>query len=142
MTLSEKQKQLCEAHDFDFSGLSALFLNCTLKPTPEKSHTEALIEVSRAIMEKSGISTDYLRPVDYRIAPGVYPDMTEHGFDADDWPELAKQILAADILVIGSPIWLGHKSSVCTRVVERLYSRQGSSMTAGSTSTTGEWADA
>lgn len=50
MTMDEKQKDLCEEHGFDFSGLSALFLNCTLKPAMIFSHTEALLEVSRAFM--------------------------------------------------------------------------------------------
>ena len=47
--------------------------------------------------------------------------MTEHGFDADAWPPIQQQVFAADILVIGTPIWLGEKSSVCTQVIERLY---------------------
>ena len=55
------------------------------------------------------------------IAPGVYPDMTEHGAASDDWPAIYERVEAADILVIGTPIWLGEKSSVCTRVIERLY---------------------
>ena len=61
-------------------------------------------------------------PVDYHLAFGVYPDMTERGADRDDWPMLYEKVHAADILVIGSPIWLGEKSSVCTQVIERLYS--------------------
>jgi len=88
MTLNEKQRALCEGHNFDFSGLSAVFLNCTLKPTGTLSHTEALIKVSQAIMEANGVKTELLRPVDYYLPPGVYPDMTEHGFDRDEWPQL------------------------------------------------------
>jgi len=108
-----------------FSDLKALFLNCTLKPTPALSHTEGLMKNSMAIMEKNGVSVEILRPVDYSIAHGVYPDMTEHGFDEDDWPEISRKVMAADILVIGAPIWLGDKSSVCTQVIERLYSSSG-----------------
>ncbi|MFC1800037.1 flavodoxin family protein [Candidatus Eisenbacteria bacterium] len=108
-----------------FSDLKALFLNCTLKPTPALSHTEGLMKNSMAIMEKNGVSVEILRPVDYSIAHGVYPDMTEHGFDKDDWPEISRKVMAADILVIGAPIWLGDKSSVCTQVIERLYSSSG-----------------
>jgi multimeric flavodoxin WrbA len=52
--------------------------------------------------------------------PG-YPDMREHGFDTDEWSGLFERVIAADTLLIGSPIWLGEKSSVCTRVIERLY---------------------
>jgi multimeric flavodoxin WrbA len=59
--------------------------------------------------------------VDHDIATGVYPDMTEHGWERDEWPQLFEKVLAADILVLLSPIWLGEKSSVCTRVIERLY---------------------
>ncbi len=109
----------------DFSDLRALFLNCTLKPTPQMSHTEGLIKVSIAIMEKNGVSTEVLRPVDFAVAPGVYPDMTEHGFDKDDWPAIYEKVIAANILVIGAPIWLGDKSSICSKVIERLYSTSG-----------------
>ena len=107
---------------WDFSGLSTLFLNCTLKRSPELSHTEGLIRISRAIMETNGASVEELRPVDYEIAPGVWPDMKEHGWEKDDWPEIYEKVKRADILVVSSPIWLGEKSSVCTRVIERLYS--------------------
>ncbi|NNM34258.1 MAG: flavodoxin family protein [Gemmatimonadetes bacterium] len=103
------------------TGLRALFLNTTLKPTPALSHTEGLIELSRSIMEASGVSTELLRPVDFEIAPGVYADMTEHGIERDDWPEIYDKVQGAQILVLATPIWLGEKSSVCTRVIERLY---------------------
>ena len=73
-------------------------------------------------MEKNGIGVEALRPVEYYLAFGVYPDMTERRADRDDWPMLYEKVHAADILVIGSPIWLGEKSSVCTQVIKRLYS--------------------
>lgn len=111
--------------ELDFSGLKAIFLNCTLKPSPEMSHTEGLIRIARTIMEKHGVQTELIRPVDFDLAPGVYPDMTEHGAAHDDWPTLLEKVMAADILVIGTPIWLGDKSSVCTRVIERLYAASG-----------------
>ena len=123
--MDARQSELCENHEWDLSHLKALFLNCTLKKTPEISHTEGLIRIARAIMEKNGVGVELLRPVDYEIANGVYPDMTEHGWARDDWPEIYEKVKAADILVIGSPIWLGEKSSVCTKVVERLYSTSG-----------------
>jgi multimeric flavodoxin WrbA len=125
MTLNQKQEDLCKHNQWDFSGLSALFLNCTLKPSPKESHTRKLIDVSKAIFEKNGVKTEVIRPANYNIAPGVYPDMTEHGFDRDDWPEIQKKVMDSDILVIGSPIWLGEKSSVCTLVIERLYGFSG-----------------
>jgi multimeric flavodoxin WrbA len=115
----------------DFSELSCLVLNCTLKRSGTLSNTEALISVATAIMEKNGVSTEVLRPVDYDLAPGVYPDMTEHGFDADDWPDLCAKVMAADILILGTPIWLGEESSVCRRVIERLYGESGKLNDAG-----------
>jgi len=125
MALSPRQEELCNQDRWDFSDLRAIFINCTLKPTGRLSHTEALMGVSRAIMEKNGISVDYLRAVDFDVAPGVYPDMTEHGFASDDWPQIQDRVMAADILVVGTPIWLGEKSSVATRVIERLYGYSG-----------------
>jgi len=123
--LNEQQTRWCEESRWDFSDLSALFLNCTLKPSPELSHTEGLIAVSKAILETNGVAVEVIRPVDHQIPPGVYPDMTERGAARDDWPQIQAKVMAADILVIGSPIWLGDKSSVCTRVIERLYSTSG-----------------
>ena len=111
-----------EGSSWDFSGLRALFLNCTLKRSPELSHTEGLVRISRQIMENNGVTVEELRPVDYDIAPGVWPDMKEHGWEKDDWPEIYEKVKKANILVISSPIWLGEKSSVCTSVIERLYS--------------------
>lgn len=104
-----------------FDDLRAIFLNCTLKRSPELSHTDRLINVSRAIMSAQGVSCEIVRAADHDIPPGVYPDMREHGWDTDGWPDLQRRVMAADILVIATPIWLGDKSSVCTRVVERLY---------------------
>lgn len=69
--------------------------------------------------------TSTIRAADLDIPPGVQPDMTEHGWDSDGWPAIQKQVMAADILVIGTPIWLGDKSSICTRVIERLYGWSG-----------------
>ncbi|MBF8965476.1 flavodoxin family protein [Pontibacter sp. FD36] len=122
MTHQDKE---CPTSQWDFSNLKALFLNCTLKRSPEKSHTRTLIDVAVAVMEKNGVSTEVVRPVDYKIAPGVYPDMKAYGWEEDQWPELWKKVQEADILVIGSPIWLGDKSSECTKVIERLYGQSG-----------------
>ena len=119
--LNEKQKKLCAQSRWDFSDLKALFLNCTLKKSPDLSHTEGLIRISKEIMETNGVSVEVVRPVDYRLAFGVWGDMTEHGWEVDDWPKLYEKVQAADILVIGSAIWLGEKTSVCTQVIERLY---------------------
>ncbi len=107
--------------EWDFSDLTALYVNCTLKPSPRQSHTRGLIDVSRHIMDVNGVHTQVIRAVDHDIVPGVWPDMTEHGWDHDAWPDLFEMVDRADILVLGTPIWLGEKSSVCTRVIERLY---------------------
>jgi multimeric flavodoxin WrbA len=121
VTLTDFQRELCTSSAWDFSDLRALYVNCTLKPSPELSHTEGLMRISTAIMELNGVEVESVRAVDHELAPGVWPDMREHGAKRDDWPELYERVRAADILVIGSPIWLGEKSSVCTRVIERLY---------------------
>ena len=76
-------------------------------------------------MDANGIATDVIRPVDYDLPPGVYPDMTEYGLARDDWPDVCRKVLDADILVLGTPIWLGEESSVCRRVIERLYGESG-----------------
>lgn len=125
MTLNEKQLEMCTASKWDFSDLNALFLNCTLKRSPDLSHTQGLIDISSAIMEKNGLTVEALRPVDFDIAYGVYPDMTTQGWDIDDWPKIYEKVKQAHILVITSPIWLGEKSSVCTKVIERLYASSG-----------------
>ena len=117
MELSEKQEQMCSESKWDFSDLKAMFLNCTLKKSPELSHTQGLIDISIDIMEKNGVSVECLRPVDHDIATGVWPDMTEHGWEKDDWPQISEKVMAADILVLGSSIWLGEKTSICTQVV-------------------------
>ncbi len=117
--------------DTDYSDLTALFINCTLKKSPRTSNTRGLMDVSRAIMEKQGVATEVIRAVDHDIASGVYPDMTEHGWETDAWPAIQEKVMAADILVLGTPIWLGDKSSVCTRVIERLYGFSGELNDAG-----------
>ncbi len=109
----------------DFSTLKAVYVNCTLKKSPDISHTQGLMDLSIQIMEKEGVSVDRIRFVDHDVATGVYPDMKEHGWDTDEWPELFERIFAADILVVGTPIWLGEKSSIAQKLIERLYSMSG-----------------
>ena len=121
MALNDMQEELCTQSRWDFSDLRALFLSCTLKRSPEPSNTEGLAEPSMEIMRKSGIGVDLVRIVDHEIPVGVYPDMSEHGYPRDEWPEIFTLVERADILVLCTPIWLGEKSSVCTKVIERLY---------------------
>jgi multimeric flavodoxin WrbA len=104
-----------------YDDLRALIFNCTLKPSPDRSNTDGLIDRCRGIMAEQGVAVDVIRAVDQDIATGVWPDMTEHGWQHDDWPPLYEQVLAADILVLAGPIWLGDNSSVMKRVIERLY---------------------
>jgi multimeric flavodoxin WrbA len=125
MTLSEVQESLCENHEFDFTGLSAIIFNCTLKPTPEPSHTDRLIDIPKAIFKANGIPVEVIRPVDLHIAYGVQPNMTEHGASRDDWPSIWPKVKAADILILATPIWLGEESSACRLVIERLYGMSG-----------------
>lgn len=108
-----------------YDDLRALFINCTLKRSPERSHTQVLASRSIAILEDQGVTVDVIRAVDHDLAPGVQPDMTAHGAERDDWPALFAQVMRADILVLLTPLWLGEKSSVATRVVERLYASSG-----------------
>jgi multimeric flavodoxin WrbA len=105
----------------DFSGLKALYFNCTIYKSPKESHTDRLVNISKAIMEKQGVSTEVIRFIDHDVATGIYPDMTKQGWDSDEWPALYKQVQAADILVLAGPIWLGDNSSQMKKLIERLY---------------------
>jgi multimeric flavodoxin WrbA len=111
--------------DYDFSGLRAMFFNCTLKRSPEMSHTQGLVDISAGIMRKNGVEVEVLRPVDHDIATGVYVDMTEHGWESDEWPEIYQRVMASNILVIAGPIWLGDNSSITKQIIERLYAASG-----------------
>jgi len=81
MTLTAKLDEFADKSQWDFSDLRALFINCTLKRSPEVSNTQGLADIAMAIMRKNGITVEVVRAVDHDIATGVYPDMTEHG-----WP--------------------------------------------------------
>ncbi len=124
-TLTPEQEALCSQDRWDFSDLSAVYINTTLKRSPERSHTQGLMDLSAELMRRQGVTIEMIRAVDEDIASGVWPDMTEHGWEVDAWPEIFEKVMAADILVLGTPIWLGEKSSVCTRVIERLYGNSG-----------------
>jgi multimeric flavodoxin WrbA len=77
------------------------------------------------------MSVETVRAVDLDIAYGVWPNMTEHGWETDEWPGILTKVMAVDILVVTSPIWLGEKSSVCSKVIERLYAASGDLNSAG-----------
>ncbi|MBD3669922.1 MAG: flavodoxin family protein [Gammaproteobacteria bacterium] len=131
MELTQQQIETCKTSEWDFSGLSALFLNCTLKRSPELSHTEGLMQIPMILMEELGVTTELLRPVDLDIAHGVYHDMREQGWEHDAWPDLFDKVKRADMLVIGTPIWLGQHSSVCCKLIERLYAESAELNEAG-----------
>jgi len=111
--------------EHDFTGLRAMFINCTLKKSPEVSHTQGLVGASATIMRRHGVEVDLVRAVDHDIATGVYPDMTEHGWESDEWPSIYPRVMDSQILVIAGPIWLGDNSSITKRVIERLYALSG-----------------
>ena len=90
----------------DFTGLRAMFVNCTLKRSPEVSHTQGLVDASADLMRKHGVEVEVIRAIDHDLATGVYPDMTEHGWASDEWPQIYPRLLDADILVLAGPIWL------------------------------------
>jgi multimeric flavodoxin WrbA len=94
----------------------ALFINCTLKPSPEKSNSEALARVVAEALESEGVETEFVRAVDHKIVPGVESDMG----DGDEWPKIREKVLASEILVMVTPTWLGQPSSISKLVLERM----------------------
>lgn len=105
----------------DATGIKAIFFNGTLKRSPETSNTDGLLQASADLMKKNGVEVEVIRTIDYPIASGVQPDMREHGWDSDAWPDLFEKVKAADIVVICGPIWLGDNSSQTKLLIERLY---------------------
>lgn len=98
------------------AALKAFGVNCTLKSGAEKSSTQKLLDQLLRALHKHGVETSSTRAVNHDIKPGVKSDEG----DGDAWPALREEILAADILVLATPIWMGHASSVAQRVLERM----------------------
>lgn len=98
--------------------LTALALNGTLKPgsSDEPSSTERMLRLVLDGLKEHGVEGEIVRLADHDIKPGVTSDEGE----GDAWPALRRRILAADILIVGTPIWLGQPSSVCKRALERM----------------------
>jgi multimeric flavodoxin WrbA len=110
----------------DYSGLRAVIFNGTLKRSPETSHTDGLLAISTGLMERVGVRVDEVRTADHEIPPGVWPDMTEHGYERDDFPRIYRELVVpADIILIAGPIWLGDQSSLTRKAIERLYAYSG-----------------
>ncbi len=96
--------------------MRALVLNCTLKASPETSNTEALARVVMDALSEHDVDTEMVRVVDHDVRPGVTSDEG----DGDAWPAIHDKLLAADILVVATPTWLGRPSSIAQRVLERM----------------------
>ncbi|WP_022899971.1 flavodoxin family protein [Humibacter albus] len=97
-------------------GLHACILVGTLKPSPAQSSSMLMAQQFADAFTGHGVDTDVVRVVDFDVRPGVDVDMGS----GDEWPGLRERIMAADILGIVSPTWMGHPSSVTQRVLERL----------------------
>jgi multimeric flavodoxin WrbA len=97
--------------------MKAICLNCTLKRSPQESSTASLSEVVMAALRAQDVETDEIRLVDHQIEPGVVSEAVTNG---DEWPTIRERILAAQILVIGTPTWIGQPSSVSKRLLERM----------------------
>ncbi len=97
--------------------LKALFINCTLKYTPEASNTFGLIEKVAGFMNDLDVETEIIRATDFKIYYGITDKKVK---DDDEWPKINEKIIGCDILVIATPIWMGVRSSVCQLVIERI----------------------
>ncbi|SFA97755.1 Multimeric flavodoxin WrbA [Amycolatopsis marina] len=98
------------------SDLRALALVCSLKPTPAESSSELMAQQVIDALGEHGVDSECVRVVDHEIHPGVKPDMGK----GDEWPWLREKLRLADILILSTPTWVGHMSSVAQRVLERL----------------------
>jgi len=96
--------------------LRALALVCSLKPSPAPSSSDLMARQVLEELGKHGVTGSVVRVVDHDVKPGVEVDMG----DGDAWPAIREQMMAADILLVATPTWVGHMSSVAQRVLERL----------------------
>lgn len=96
--------------------LKAVVLNCTLKKSPAVSNTRALIDKILDLMAPMGVESEVIRVADYNIPFGVSSDEGE----GDQWPMILSKLRGADIVIMGTPIWFGVRSSVAQLVIERL----------------------
>jgi multimeric flavodoxin WrbA len=97
--------------------MRATCLVCTLKRSPEPSNSESLAEVVLGALRDDGVETDVIRLADHQIDPGVVSEAISEG---DEWPAIRERILAAEILIVALPTWLGQPSSVAKRALERM----------------------
>lgn len=95
--------------------LKALFLNCTLKRSPETSNTQAFIANAEKIFRELDVETESVRVVDHDVKFGNSSDEGE----GDGWPAILKKVKQSDIMIIATPIWRGDRSAVAKLVAER-----------------------
>jgi multimeric flavodoxin WrbA len=98
------------------SPLTALALVCTLNPSPAESSSMLIAQQLLKELARHDVTGRAVRVVDHDVKPGVELDMG----DGDAWPRIRQQLMAADILIVSTPTWMGQQSSVCQRVLERL----------------------
>jgi multimeric flavodoxin WrbA len=96
--------------------VNALILVCTLRPSPAESSSDLLATQVLAAFREHGADGEIVRVVDHGVRFGVSTDEGE----GDGWPGIREKLLAADVLVVATPIWMGQPSSVCKMVLERL----------------------
>lgn len=96
--------------------MKALLINCTLKRSPEFSNTGALVEKAVKLLAEQDVETEVIRFTDYNVKSG---NSSDEG-DGDEWPQILEKIKTAEILILGTPIWMGHLASTSQRVIERL----------------------
>jgi multimeric flavodoxin WrbA len=115
-----------------YDDLRAVVFNGTTKRSPEASHTDGLLAIPLGLMRRLGVRVDEIRTADRDIPPGLWPDMTEHGYAGDEFPQIYRELVEpADIIIVAGPIWLGDQSSLTRIVIERLYAYSGEVNAAG-----------
>ena len=133
IALNQKQEEMCTNSRWDFSDLSAVFLIYTLKRSPELSHTQGLIDISKTIVEKNGVNVEDLRSVGYNLAHGVWPDAAEHGWESEETLQVfvregfhrgAREVLASDTIRPKFLRWR-IKGSACPPSWDDALNRQG-----------------
>lgn len=108
-----------------YPELRAVLVNTSLEKDADSSHTGLLLDAVAHLMTRAEVTVTTIHAAAHAIAPGVQPDMREQGWPDDAWPELWPVFEQADIIVLGTPLWLGAESSICRRVIERLYAHSG-----------------
>lgn len=96
--------------------MRAVVLNCTLKPSPQPSNTEQLARVVVEALEGHGVEVRTIRLADHDIPAGVESDLG----GTDEWPAVRRAVLDAEILVVATPTWVGHPSSIAQKMLERM----------------------